>query len=136
MACKDPGAPAMVEKALMDPDRPHPRELPLSVTTGRGGSHGHVVANTGVPTREDPTGPQANLSSFVVTEMPLVTNPGAAIESAGDKGETVVVDPTASDTRLLAPWVDQLAEQLGRADLAPAGTTIIRGARDKVVEAE
>ncbi|GLC39086.1 hypothetical protein PLESTB_000008900 [Pleodorina starrii] len=164
MASKDPGAPAMVEKALMDPDRPHPRELPLSLTTGRGGSHGHVVANTGVPAREDPTGrgaptpaqaefgernpdlfgrpgvnaimPQANLSSSIVTEMPLVTNPGAAIESAGDKGETVVMDPTASDTRLLAPRVDQLAERLGRAELAPAGTTIIRGARDKVVEAE
>ncbi|GLC60676.1 hypothetical protein PLESTB_001656900 [Pleodorina starrii] len=132
MACKDPGAPAMVEKALMDPDRPHPRELPLSVTTGRGGSHGHVVANTGVPTREDPTG----RGTPIPAQAEFGECNGAAIESAGDKGETVVVDPTASDTRLLAPWVDQLAEQLGRADLAPAGTTIIRGARDKVVEAE
>ncbi|GFR51664.1 hypothetical protein Agub_g14077, partial [Astrephomene gubernaculifera] len=29
VGCKDPAAPAMIEKALMDPDRPHPRELPL-----------------------------------------------------------------------------------------------------------
>ncbi|GIL79473.1 hypothetical protein Vretimale_18357 [Volvox reticuliferus] len=160
MAVKEPGAPAMVEKALRDPDRPHPREVPL-VLTGRG--QGHLVA-TGVPLKEDPTGrgtltpaqaefgarndqlfgrpevkavmPDANLASTVASDMPVLTNPGAALEAAADNGETVVVDPKSSETKIYVPKVDQLAERLGRAELAPAGTTVVQGARDKVVEAE
>ncbi|KXZ43910.1 hypothetical protein GPECTOR_78g98 [Gonium pectorale] len=99
MAAKDPAAPAMVEKALMDPDRPRPRELPLHL----GGAGGQGGTASGVPNREDPTGrhtatpaeieygerndelfgrpkvravmPGANISSSVAADMPMLTNP-------------------------------------------------------------
>ncbi|EFJ45942.1 hypothetical protein VOLCADRAFT_118206, partial [Volvox carteri f. nagariensis] len=140
MAAKDPAAPAMVEKAARDPDRPTPRELPLSLPGQRHRAPGHPpgrgpVVNTGIPMRDDPTGrgaqtpaqaeygerndelfgrpgvnavmPQANLASTVVTDMPIITNPGAAVEAAADNGETVVVDPKSSETRIFIPKVDQ-----------------------------
>ncbi|PNH03516.1 hypothetical protein TSOC_010420 [Tetrabaena socialis] len=157
MAAKDPNSPAMLEKQLRDPDRPHPREVPL-VLPSRGGAR-----VSGVPLKEDPTGhgaptpaqaeygernpelygrlgvhavmPDANLASTVASDMPVLTNPGGAFETAG-KGETVVADPHTADTKLYAPPVDQLAERLGRAELAPPGTTVVRGSRDKVVESE
>ncbi|KAG2452372.1 hypothetical protein HYH02_002618 [Chlamydomonas schloesseri] len=213
-SAKDPSAPAMVEKALLNPDRPHPRQLPLALPTGGGGGGGGgatsaaagaarmgVGSALGVPDRPDPTGhgqpapaaaeygarnaelfgrpgvaavmPAAAIGSVTAADMPVLTNPGGALE-APDNGETVVLDVAASDTRLYVPpevaqaqqaqqqqqrsqgqqhvahgaastpgqhmadtrAVDQLSSRLGRAELAPAGTTVVRGGRDKVVEKE
>ncbi|GFR51663.1 hypothetical protein Agub_g14076, partial [Astrephomene gubernaculifera] len=79
--------------------------------------------------------PAANISSTLASDMPVLTNPGAAVEAV-DNGETVVADRNSSDTKMYVPHVDQLSERLGRAELAPAGTTVVRGSRDKVVEKE
>ncbi|KAG2482662.1 hypothetical protein HYH03_018434 [Edaphochlamys debaryana] len=155
MASKDPSAPAMLEKSLMDPDRPHPRELPLSLPGGGG---------SGIPLKQDPTGPgaptaaqaeygarnpdlfsgprvdavlpEANLGSTIASAMPTVTHQGAAVEAAADNGEAVVLDPSSSDTKVYTPHVDQLADRLGQARLAPPGTTVVQGGRDKVMEKE